>query len=392
MMLISEILEAYPGFKEPILQSRCVTHNQVVQLIAEHSKFCAVTVAGHSYENRSIHLLSVGTGDVRIFLWSQMHGDEATGTMALFDLLNYLASPEHTSEVSELMKVCRLFIMPMVNPDGAELFTRRNAQQIDINRDYLRENSPEAKVLKAVHDHIKPHFGFNLHDQSDLWGLRDSPHPAALSFLSPAFDKAKSLSDNRRAAMQVIAVINSELSKHLPSKIGRFQDEYEPRAFGDNFQKSGTATILIEGGCINADEESQEVRKMVFISILIALQSIASGTYRLQSLNGYACIPENYKSLYHILIKNIQVDGQQVDIGINYTPTRVLGSTTSIKVYSIVDLGDLQTMFGHEEIDATLMEIEGNIIFEAPANFILKQEGRTILAFSEGRLQSKIIT
>lgn len=53
----------------------------------------------------------------------------------------------------------------MLNPDGAELFVRRNAQQIDINRDAIYLQSPEARILKSVRDSLQPDFGFNLHDQ-----------------------------------------------------------------------------------------------------------------------------------------------------------------------------------------------------------------------------------
>lgn len=388
-MEINNILESYHNFKEHTLEDRFFKHSQVVQLITKHSKLCEVELAGHSFEGRSIHLLKVGNGAISVFLWSQMHGDEATGTMALFDLLNYLDSTDYAADAAELLRECSLYFMPMVNPDGAARFTRRNAQQIDINRDYLREHSPEAKILKAAHEKIKPHFGFNLHDQSDLWGLKEGPYPAALSFLAPAFDKAKSMSAGRSVAMQVIADIHAQLSEYLPEKIGRFDDDHEPRAFGDNFQQSGTSTILIEGGCIVADQESQQVRKMVFASLLVALRSISTGTYRERPIAAYSAIPENYKSLYHILVKNMRLNGQHYDVGINYTTSIDPDCISTTKVYSIEDLGDLQTMHGHRVIDASSMEVEGEIIFEAPANFSLKADGRTILSFSAGRLQSK---
>ena len=44
--------------------------------------------------------------------------------------------------------------------------------------------------------------------------------------------------------------------------MGRYSDEFEPRAFGDNIQKWGTNTILIESGGIFGDEEKQYLRKL----------------------------------------------------------------------------------------------------------------------------------
>ena len=58
--------------------------------------------------------------------------------------------------------------IPMLNPDGAELFNRHNAIGIDINRDALRLQSPESQLLKKVRDSLDADFGFNLHDQSNF--------------------------------------------------------------------------------------------------------------------------------------------------------------------------------------------------------------------------------
>ena len=51
------------------------------------------------------------------------------------------------------------------------------------------------------------------------------------------------------------------LSDFIPGHIGRYSDDYEPRAFGDNFQTWGTSTILIETGGWKGDPEKQFLRK-----------------------------------------------------------------------------------------------------------------------------------
>ncbi|NUN94208.1 MAG: peptidase M14, partial [Verrucomicrobiae bacterium] len=108
--------------------------------------------AGRSAEGRSINLLRLGTGKTKVFLWSQMHGDEPTATMALLDLLHYIALRRETPEVKAILKQTTLLIIPMLNPDGAERFQRRTSQGIDMNRDALRLQTPEARVLKSVDD------------------------------------------------------------------------------------------------------------------------------------------------------------------------------------------------------------------------------------------------
>src|SRR5687768_10778144 len=49
-----------------------------------------VEEVGRSYANREIYQMEWGKGATRIFMWSQMHGDEPTATSALIDMFAYL--------------------------------------------------------------------------------------------------------------------------------------------------------------------------------------------------------------------------------------------------------------------------------------------------------------
>jgi hypothetical protein len=385
------ILNAYNKFRETHLKDRFFKHHDLMLLLAKHTTNVAQEVAGLSQEGREIKLLRLGQGPTKVFLWSQMHGDETTGTVALMDLLNFLGHKAFYLTASKILSSCTLYLMPMVNPDGAERFTRRTAQQIDVNRDYLATQSPEARILKGAHKHIAPSFGFNLHDQSDLWGLKNSPHPAALSFLAPAFDEDCSLNENRKQAMQVIACMKASLEAQLPGKIGLFDDTHEPRAFGDNFQRSGTATMLIEGGRIIGDKESQLVRKMVFAAILAGLQAISTKAYAELTLNDYFSIPKNSKTLFHIIIKNIEIQGIRTSIGINYKPMVQPGGLKVNHFYSIEDIGDLHTMHAYQVYEGAKLKIDGILIFDQPANFDLLDGKERVLSFKDGILQSKVI-
>lgn len=72
-------------------------------------------------------------------LWSQMHGNESTATMALFDLFNFLEGKgdQYDTFRQLLNSQLRLKFIPMLNPDGADVFKRRNALDIDLNRDAI---------------------------------------------------------------------------------------------------------------------------------------------------------------------------------------------------------------------------------------------------------------
>ena len=85
-------------------------------------------------------------------MWSQMHGDEPTATSALFDLYEYLQRHRSEPHVQRMLSALTVHIVPMLNPDGAERWQRRNVQGLDINRDALLLQSPEGQLLKNLRD------------------------------------------------------------------------------------------------------------------------------------------------------------------------------------------------------------------------------------------------
>ena len=83
-------------------------------------------------------------------------------TGELLDIAAYLA--EHADEPAArlILENFTLLMIPMLNPDGAENYVRRNAQGIDINRDALNLATPEGQTLKRIRDEYEPMMGFNL--------------------------------------------------------------------------------------------------------------------------------------------------------------------------------------------------------------------------------------
>jgi hypothetical protein len=382
--MIKSIIDLYEIIKEKRLKDRFFKHYDMLDLLAQLPKAFSVVSLGKSVKNKSINLVKWGKGQTKIMLWSQMHGDEATGTMALFDLFNFLQSDN--SLVQVLNENCELFIIPMVNPDGAEAFTRRNSQQIDINRDFLKGSSPEAQILKECRAHINPDFGFNLHDQNTLWSVTGSLKPATLSFLAPAFDVELNINETRKNAMLVIADMFKDLNSILPEQIGLFDDEFEPRAFGDNFQKAGTATILIEAGGYENDVEKQEIRKYYFAAILSGLAAISTKSYQNQDLKNYFAIPKNNKQIFHILVHEVMLNEIEVSIGINYDETPSIDGLSTIKTYTIQDIGDLNFCDAYQNFSAANLNLKGDVILTQNANFQLFNKQQLILCFENGKL------
>jgi len=116
-----------------------------------------------------------------------------------------------------MLDALSVHVVPMLNPDGAARFERRNAQGIDVNRDALRQQTPEGRLLKALRDRLKPAIGFNLHNQSWRTSVGDPPRPAAISLLAAAYDQAGSENEGRRLAKRVCAVVRDAVEPLAPA-------------------------------------------------------------------------------------------------------------------------------------------------------------------------------
>ncbi len=366
--ITTKLYETYEHYKEPSLDRRRIKHNEIqplIERIKNDSKY-TVQKVGKSIEGRNLTLISVGTGKINVFLWSQMHGDEPTATQAIFDIFNFLDSPEFLAEKEAILSNLTLHFLPMLNPDGAEQFTRRNALGIDMNRDALRLQSPEGQVLKKIRDSLNADFGFNLHDQSIYYNAERTDKMATISYLAPAYNYEKDINEVRANAMKVIVFMNSVIQKYAPGQVGRYDDDFEPRAFGDNIQKWGTSLILIESGGYKNDAEKQEIRKLNYVSILSAIYTIANGDYKNISIEGYEKIPENDRKLFDLKLfratYNLLGNDYIIDLGINRLEIDNANHTNFYNFGRIIDQGDLSTYYGYETFDATSYTIlEGKV-------------------------------
>lgn len=357
--ITSKLYETYDSYKESSLNKRRIKHNQLQPLIQRfdaNAKF-EVQKVGESIEGRDLKMISIGSGDQNIFLWSQMHGDEPTATQSIFDILNFLDAPDFNTEKQEILSKLKLHFLPMLNPDGAEVYQRRNALGIDINRDALRLQSPEGRTLKRVRDSLDARFGFNLHDQSTYYNAELTNKPATISYLATAYNYEKDINEVRSNAMKVIVYMNNIIQNYAPGQVGRYSDDFEPRAFGDNIAKWGTSLILIESGGYRNDVEKQEIRKLNYVSILSALYTIAKESYLDIPIEDYEKIPKNDRKLFDLKLENVTYNllgnDYVLDLGIYRQEVDIEEHQNFFYKSIIVDQGDLSTFYGYETFDAS---------------------------------------
>jgi len=258
---------------------------------------------GKSVLNQPIYGIKIGSGKTKILMWSQMHGNESTTTKVIYDLILSLSDSESSISVERLT----LYIIPQLNPDGAEAYTRLNANAVDLNRDALDLSQPESKVLRKVFEDFKPDFCFNLHGQRTIFSAGKKGKSATVSFLAPAADSESSVTSARKEAMLVIAAMNNQLQQSIPDQIGRFDDTFNHNCVGDYFSCEGVPTILFEAGHYSNDYNRNITRKFVLDALECAFDVIQNKIHLGYSVSDYIKIPQNHQDYVDILCKNVTI-------------------------------------------------------------------------------------
>ncbi len=344
--------EIYNSNKQEKLFGRYITLENIEPILNQLNINNQLETIGYSVLEKPIFSYTIGNGKNRMLIWSQMHGNESTTTKAIFDLLNLLHSK--TEYAKNLLKNFTYCIIPMLNPDGAKLYTRENANNVDLNRDFKNLSQPESNVLMKVFNIFKPDFCYNTHDQRTIHGIYQSGKPATVSFLAPSFNENCDYNENRCKAAQVIAAMFLGLNNFIPNQIGRFDDAFNENCAGDSFQKLGIPTILFEAGHFQNDYIREITRKYIFISFLISFEFISLNCLKLDNVTEYLNIPQNNTNFYDIICKNVKVviDNQEKIINFALQYQEVLNNNDISYIAVMAKINNIDNDFGHFVFDA----------------------------------------
>ena len=163
---------------------------------------------GETVEKRSLPLAVVGandvtpeavrrTGKLRVYIQGNIHGGEVEGKESAQMLLRDLAGGKHAEWLQHMV----LLVAPIYNADGNERFSvtnrgrqhgpiggqgqRANAQGLDLNRDHMKLDSPEARAFVQLMNDYDPHVAMDLHTTN---GTRHAYHLTYAPPLNPATD------------------------------------------------------------------------------------------------------------------------------------------------------------------------------------------------------------
>jgi Zinc carboxypeptidase len=356
----------------PLVTHADVTTRVAASVAGTPDLFSTETI-GDSVEGRSLHHVWFGRGPTHVLLWSQMHGDEPTATSALFDLLDWIRRERRSPVGQRLLDALTVHLVPMLNPDGAQRFRRRNAQGLDINRDALLLQTPEGRALKALRDRLEPSLGFNLHNQNWSTSVGHPARPASMSLLAVAHDEARSDNPGRILAKKTGAIVRDAVEAFVPGQVGRYSDEFEVRAFGDNIARWGTPVLLIETGPIGGDAPEAALVRLNFVALVTALDALASGRATEADPRRYESLPENGSRLLHTLVRNATILAGtgvapftgDIGIGASRLVREVQGARTLSWAARIDDLGDLRVYGALHTIDADGMAAAPMLVSDA---------------------------
>ena len=371
-----DYLQLFNIFREATISGRYLTLDHIEPLLSTDARRVNTTQIGNSVQGRPIYKFQIGHGSTKVLMWSQMHGNESTTTKAVLDLFNFLDSDlDVAAKIKSRFTIC---IVPMLNPDGAKLYTRENANGIDLNRDAQDLSQPESQVLRKLFVDFEPHFCFNLHDQRTIYGAGNVRFPATISFLAPAYNQATDFNDSRVTAISVIYKLNKALQKLIPNQVGRYDDSFNINCVGDTFQLFGVPTILFEAGHFPQDYQREETRKYIFVALLESFTAMFENEIVDNVFDKYLSIPLNKTNFLDIIYKNVNINYDNTINTINFAAQYIECLIDHNIVFEafIEKLDDLDEVFGHQEYDLSNEFLDSkfvnNLEIGKKANFCLQ--------------------
>jgi len=343
--------QIFYDYKEPSINGRYITLDHIEPLLKKLNTEDNLTVIGSSVLDKPIYAYQKGTGKIRILMWSQMHGNESTTTKAIFDFLNLLTAESDLQK--KMLSSFTFYIIPMLNPDGSESYTRENANKVDLNRDSQSLTQPESRVLRKAYQDFKPDYCYNMHDQRTIFAVGDTGKPATISFLAPSYNEERQVNEVRSKAINVIAAMDEVLQQFIPGQVGRFDDGFNINCIGDTFQYLGTPTILFEAGHFQKDYQREESRKFLFIALLSGFLILSENDIVSDGYMHYLNIPQNKALFFDFVYKNIKINYDSSEIITNFAAQykeELIDKTIIFNAF-VIKIGDLENYSGHAEFD-----------------------------------------
>jgi hypothetical protein len=211
-----------------------------LEAVDRASPLVHLTSFGYTFEGRRLPLAVVGKvadsapaavrtgGQLRVYIQANIHAGEVEGKEAALALVREIAGGAHAAWLSSMV----LLVNPIYNADGNERVTltsrglqhgplggqgtRPNAQGLNINRDNMKLDTPEARSMVRLLNDYDPHVMIDLHTTN---GSRHAYHLTYETPNNPAADPA---------ILQQSREWMSEVSRRIKAR-----DGWDVRSYGN---------------------------------------------------------------------------------------------------------------------------------------------------------------
>ncbi|MEM2506182.1 MAG: M14 family metallopeptidase [Nitrososphaeria archaeon] len=144
-------------------------YNRIDALVNENDDILDKMVIGKSVQGRDIIAITIGKGSKNIIIDGCIHGNEKATAFSALRIVELLVEFYHSDSWwrSKLSNNWRIFIIPVLNPDGFAANTRENANGKDLNRQFppgATTTEPEAWALRWLMGNYTPTVYINLHE------------------------------------------------------------------------------------------------------------------------------------------------------------------------------------------------------------------------------------
>jgi len=204
-----------------------------------------VRTIGQSVKGKDIPLVTVSNPTVppettkKLFIICRQHGNEPASTEAMLSMLENLVL-DNDKNAGEILSKVSFYIVPMMNPDGADLYQRRNANGADLNRDWLNLWQPETLCVRKAIDSISPDVIIDEHELS--------PGNNRSDFLETAGPDSGASPEVAAKSEKMLNLVIGMLRTHdMTVKSYQIEDQHPARLAHRYFPiHGGTNTLLFE--------------------------------------------------------------------------------------------------------------------------------------------------
>ena len=173
ILFISGCESIEPELQTPLEQvdyEKWTTHSRVVEFVEtleNASPLMSMHYMGESEEGREIPYMKITSDDefgsdddkLTVLIYGQQHGNEPSGNDAILEILRDMVNGENTGWLDYM----DILFVPQVNPDGAEVHQRRNAENVDLNRSHLILDGKEVRHLRELFHEWEPEVALDVH-------------------------------------------------------------------------------------------------------------------------------------------------------------------------------------------------------------------------------------